>query len=382
MVNRRDFLARLVQLGVSAAIAPALCDAFNFANAAQRRGSRKSATVPPWPAEYFTTNSDGSVTCGLCPLHETLRPGQTGFCRVRKNEGGKLLTLASGQPCVLNLDPIEKNPLAHALAGQKVLSIAHAGCNMRCAYCQNWQFSQRSPLETKNLDFDQDDSLRLAAGQDIKAVTFTYTEPTSHIEFNKRFAQKAREQGFRTFLCTNGYIEAEPLADFLEVLDGVTVTIKGFSDDFYKEVAAVSRVEPVLDSCEAIRKSGKWLEVATLIVPGKNDSTKELTRIASWIARHLGSETPWHIERFVPKYKLLDLPQTPVQTLERARGIGMDRGLKFVYISNLAPHEANHTYCPKCGEAVIKRLGFKVLSNTLRQGRCPSYRAAIPGVWS
>lgn len=369
-------MARCVQLGIGAALAPAL---WRMMESAYGASGARGAT---WPAEYFSTNSDGSITCTLCPRQERLRPGQTGFCRVRSNHRGKLVTRASGRPCVLNVDPIEKNPASHILPGQKVLSIAHAGCNMRCAYCQNWQFSQRSPDETKNLEFDADKSLKLASKDKVKAITFTYTEGTSHIEFNKRFAAQARDAGFRVFLCTNGYISPEPLADFLEVIDGVTVTIKGWSDDFYREVTGTEHFAPVLESCKAIREADKWIEIATLVVPGKNDSMRELSRIASWIKRDLGAETPWHLERFVPKYKMLDVPSTPVQTLEKARATGLARGLKYVYISNLAPHAGNHTYCPSCGSTVIKRLGFKVLSNKLRRGRCPSCRKSLPGIWS
>lgn len=377
MISRREFLKRLARLGVSASVIPALCEALDYAH-----GARGGARALSWPAEYAAPSGGNAVICSLCPHHERLLPGQTGFCRVRKNVGGKLVTHASGRPCVLNLDPIEKNPLAHVLPGKKVLTIAHAGCNLRCAYCQNWQFSQRSPNETRNLNFDEDKSLRFASDQNVEAITFTYTEGTSHIEFNKRFAAKARKLGFRVYLCTNGYINRKPLADFLKVLDGVTVTIKSFSDRFYYDVTAGRRLQPVLDSCKAIREAGKWIEIATLVVPGKNDSARELRRIASWIKKNLGRQTPWHIERFVPKYKMTDLPPTPLKTLEMARKLGQRAGLQFVYISNLAPHPANHTYCPKCNKAVVKRLGFKVLKNQIRRGRCPYCGTQIPGVWS
>jgi len=381
VIDRREFLKTLAKLGVGAAAAPALCKAFDYAYGG-RGMPRPYARARPWPAEYATANSDQSVTCELCPHHERLSPGQTGFCRARTNINGKLVTHASGQPCVLNMDPIEKNPMNHVLPGRKVLTIAHAGCNMRCAYCQNWQFSQQSPTETRNISFNQDESLEVAKGRSVPAVTFTYTEGTSHIEFNKRFAKRARELGFRVFLCTNGYINAKPLDDFLKVLDGVTVTIKGFSDRFYRDVTAARNFKVVLDSCKAARRAGKWIEIATLVVPGRNDSVRELRSIASWIAKNLGRDTPWHIERFVPKYKMLDLPPTPVETLERARRTGIARGLKFVYISNLAPHPANHTYCPRCKKPVIKRLGFKVIANNMRGAKCPYCGETIPGVWS
>ena len=261
-------------------------------------------------------------------------------------------------------------------------TIFFARCNLRCQYCQNWQFSQEGPRDTRNLEFTQDEALGLAKKKAIGAITFTYTEGTSHIEFNKRFAAAARQLGLRVFLCTNGYVQTQPLADFLAVLDAVTVTIKGFSDEFYQKTIGGASVRPVLDSCRQIKAAQKWIEIATLVVPGLNDADAELASIARWIRQNLGPDTPWHIERFTPKYRLLNLPQTPVATLEKAHKIGQSAGLRYVYISNLAPHPANHTYCARCRTPVIKRLGFKVLSNTLQKGRCPSCRTAIPGIWS
>ena len=373
-MDRRQFIAEMAKLGFAAQLAPGVAGAAGFFD----RGVR----LPPVEADYYTKNSDGSVTCLLCPHHETLHPGQTGRCRVRTNIRGTLKTFASGQPCVVNLDPIEKNPLAHVLPGSNTLSVAHAGCNLRCHYCQNWQFSQSSPRETRNLEFDQDEAVSLARGKSIPSVTFTYTEGTTHIEFNKRFAAAARRLGLRVYLCSNGYIQPKALGDFLDVLDGVTITIKGFTDEFYQQYIGAHSYKPVLETCKQIKAAGKWLEVATLIVPGLNDSTRELTSIAEWVRHSLGPCTPWHLERFTPKYKLLNKPQTPVATLEKARTIGKRAGLCYVYISNFAPHPANHTYCHQCRKPVIKRLGFKVLRNSLRNGRCPHCRTKIPGVWT
>jgi len=373
-MNRRDFLAQLARLGIALEAAPALARAAG--------PPRRGVHLPPADAEYYVRNPDGSVTCCLCPHHETLRPGDLGRCRVRTNVGGTLKTYAVGQPCVLNLDPIEKNPLNHALPGTTTLAIAHAGCNLRCQYCQNWQFSQECPRNTRNLRFDQAEALTLARGRDIRSLTFTYTEGTSHIEFNKRLAAAARGAGLRVFLCSNGYIQPKPLADFLHVLDGVTITIKGFTDEFYRTFIGAPSLKPVLDSCQQVKKAGKWLEVATLVVPGLNDGGKELAAIARWIRANLGADTPWHLERFTPKFKMLNRPQTPQATLEKARKIGQDAGLRFVYISNLAPHPGNHTYCPRCRKPVIQRLGFKVLKNLLNNGRCPFCRTRLPGIWA
>ena len=378
-MDRRQFIAEMARLGFVLVPAGAALRGTAHASGWGRRGG---VHLPPAEAEYYVRNADGSVTCRLCPHSEVLKASETGRCRVRTNVGGTLKTQAVGQPCIVNVDPVEKNPMTHALPGASVLSVAHAGCNLRCQYCQNWQFSQQSPRETRNLKFSQSETVELAQRKSLRAITFTYTEGTSHIEFNKRFAAAARARGLRVFLCSNGYIQRKPLADFLEVLDGVTVTIKGFTNAFYEKYIGAESFRPVLDSCLQIKKAGKWLEVATLVVPTLNDSTRELTSIARWIRKELGPDTPWHIERFTPKYKMLNRPQTPVATLEKAHKIGRRAGLRYVYISNLAPHPANHTYCPRCRKPVIKRLGFKVLRNSLRDGRCPTCRTKIPGIWS
>jgi pyruvate formate lyase activating enzyme len=378
-LNRRGFIQRLLEYGVGTAAATLLYEALAHPNLAE--AAREGVHLPPIDAQYSARLSGRDVECHLCPRQERLSPGQLGACRARTNIGGAMKTYASGQPCVLNVDPIEKNPACHFLPGSKVLTIAHAGCNLRCLYCQNWEFSQKNSNETNNLRFDQGEALQLATQKQLAGVTFTYTEGTSHIEFNKKFAEAAHKVGFRVYLCSNGYIQERPLTDFLELLDGVTITIKGFRDSFYSKYIGVPSVKPVLESCKRVRKSGKWLEIATLVVGGVNDSDEELRSIAGWIRENLGPQTPWHLERFVPKFMLSNLPQTPVKTLERARDMGLRAGLKFVYISNVAPHSGNHTYCPKCGKAVIERLGFKVLQNRLRDGHCPACSTSIPGVW-
>ena len=379
VITRRTFFGTLIERGAEAALAAALFNALAHLDEAEAQSL--GVHLPPIEAEYYEKGAANSVECLLCPRQEHLEEGKAGICRVRTNDGGVLKTYASGQPCVLNIDPIEKNPACHFYPGGKVLTIAHGGCNLSCKYCQNWEFSQKSPRETNNLRFDRDEALQLATQKGVIGVTFTYTEGTSHIEFNKKLAAAARKLGLRVYLCTNGYVQRQALQDFLELLDGVTVTIKGFRDSFYSEYTGAENFKPVLQSCELIRKSGKWLEVATLIVPGLNDDRGELVNIARWVRDSLGAQTPWHLERFTPKYMLVNLPQTPVPVMEQAREQGLRAGLKYVYISNIAPHKGNNTYCPKCGKAVIDRLGFKLLNNWLRNGRCPNCATKIPGVW-
>lgn len=375
--NRREFLALLGKWGIAAAGVPMVLSGQSGWAAYSRGANVRSAE-----ASYYEKLPGNAVRCLLCPLREVLKPGQTGRCRVRFNRGGRMMTYAAGRPCVLNVDPIEKNPLSHVLPGGRVLSIAHAGCNVECLYCQNWEIALRSPHQTRKVDFDQPQAIASSKEKKLAGVSFSYTEPTMHIEFNMKLAEAVRRAGMRAFLCTNGFVSEGPLRDYLKVLDAVTVTLKGFSDAFYRRYIGVAGLKTVLRSCEIVRSEGKWLEVATLVIPGVNDGDAELRKIARWMVAHLGKDTPWHIERFSPAYRMKNLPPTPMKTLERAAQIGRAMGLRYVYISNVPLHQGNNTFCPKCRRPIIKRVGFKVLSNRLVNGRCPDCSTKVAGIWS
>jgi pyruvate formate lyase activating enzyme len=380
--TRRAFLAWMGWLGLNAALAPAVLKTLEGLGGIE---SGALAAPPPKtsvPALYWRPLPGGQVQCLLCPRQEVLAPGQMGFCRARQNLRGTLVTHAYGRPCVLNLDPVEMNPLNHFQPGMQVLAVAHAGCNLRCLYCQNWQFSQKSPLETRNIvpfDFRQmGEKMRYRR---VGGVSFTYTEADCAPEFATDFAQFCGELGLKRTLCTAGYIDKQALRELLRHFEAVTITYKGATDSFYRRVIQGS-LAPVLEAMVTAKSEGKWLEVATLIVPTLNDRREHITTMARWIRQNLGPDTPWHLERFDPQYKLAHLPPTPQATLETARQIGLETGLKFVYISNLAPHLGNHTYCPSCGRTLVRRLGFKVLEKRLARGRCPACRTLIPGVWA
>jgi pyruvate formate lyase activating enzyme len=373
MNTRREFMGEMARLGVGAAFAPLV--------ARLLAGDAYAEGLGPQPARYWVPAAERCVQCQLCPRGERLSPGDFGCCHVRQNLGGKMVTHGYDQPCVLNVDPIEKNPLANFLPGAQVLSMAHAGCTLSCLYCQNWQFSQRKPTETKNVkDFDRKEALQRAAERKLKGLAFTYTEPAMSPEFVDDVCTLAATLDLRLTLCTCGFVQPKPFRSLIAPFAAVTITYKGPDDAFYKKVCNAS-LGPVQDSMLQVKAEKKWLEVATLIVPTLNDEAAGLKEIAGWIAKNLGPDTPWHLERFMPQYKLNDLPPTPQETMEKARKIGLDAGLRFVYISNLAPHDGNHTYCPNCKKAVIKRLGFKILANDLAGGRCPHCRTALPGVW-
>lgn len=370
--TRRDFVAEMARLGLGAAFAPLIWRLL--------QGEARAATGPR-EAQFWEPADGGRVRCLLCPREEKLKPGEFGACHVRQNVGGKLVTHGYDQPCILNIDPIEKNPLAHFHPGAQVLSVAHAGCNLGCLYCQNWQFSQTGPGETKNIaDFDQAAAVKKAAEKKLAGLVFTYTEPVMTPEFLQDLCALAGPRKLFLALCTGGFVKPDTFRKVLEPFDAVTITYKGATEKFYEKIARGS-LQPVLDAMLLAKAGKKWLEVATLIVPTHNDAEAEIKQQAAWIVKNLGADTPWHLERFVPQYKLRDLPPTPQATMETARKIGLDAGLRYVYISNLAPHDGNHTYCPKCAKPVIKRLGFRILSNDLVSGACPHCKTPLAGIW-
>lgn len=334
------------------------------------------------PARYWQKTDNGAVRCNLCPHRETIPKDSVGICMTRQNVGGRLITLANDRPCIINIDAIEKNPLAHVLPGANMLAVAHAGCNLRCQYCQNWQFSQRKPTDTDNVqNFKRSEAIAKAAARDIRGLSFTYTEPAVTPEFVRQMAGQARDKGLINTMCTCGYILPKPFKELLASFKAVTITYKGATETFYQEVCGCS-MKPVLDAMLCAKEENKWLEVATLIVPGMNDNDTGLRTQAAWISKNLGPDTPWHVERFSPMFKLTKLSPTPQATLERARQIGMDAGLRFVYTSNIAPHDGNHTYCPGCHKPVIQRMGFKLLALEVQKGRCIHCQQQIPGIWS
>ena len=383
--DRRVFLKKLALAGIGAGILPVIEKALVVFNVQQAFGAAFAASMRRGPvkAEYFYKAEHSSdVQCTLCPHNERLAPGEWGKCRTRKNRGGVLYSYGYGQPCILNIDPIGKNPLANFFPDMNILSIAHAGCNLRCLYCQNWEFSQKSPTQTRNISpFDPGHIVRKIRGRKLEGIGFTYTEPACCPGFVKEFAAFCKDYGLKRTICTAGYIKEAPFRDILREFDAVTITFKGNSDRFYREVTGAS-LRPVLRSLELAKSEGKWLEVATLVVPGLNDTDDTLRGIARWIRSQLGEDTPWHIEKFNPQFKLQKLPPTPQKTMERARRIGLDTGLKYVYTSNIAPHAGNHTYCHSCGKVIVKRMGFNVLKNNVNYGRCPYCSAIIPGVWN
>jgi pyruvate formate lyase activating enzyme len=323
----------------------------------------------------------GKVACALCSHRCVIAPSKAGICAVRENREGKLVTLVYGEVIAAHVDPIEKKPLYHFYPGSKALSIATAGCNFRCAFCQNWEISQASRRTDGGIGgqtLSPQEIVREALAQDCRSISYTYTEPTIFFEYAYDTARLAKEAGLANNFVTNGYMTEEALTTIRPYLDAANVDLKAFQDETYKKVCG-ARLEPVLDSIRRMRKLGIWVEVTTLVVPGLNDGAEELTGIARFIAG-VDPDIPWHISRFHPDFEYTDTPPTPAKTLRLAAEIGKREGLSYIYIGNM-PGESEDTHCPTCGRVLIRRQGFFVAENRMTGTTCPFCASPIAGVF-
>jgi pyruvate formate lyase activating enzyme len=300
---------------------------------------------------------------------------------------GRLYTLAYGRTVAENLDPVEKKPLFHFLPGSYAYSIATIGCNFRCRFCQNWQISQalRELREEQALAMGRhappDEIVQRALASHAASIAYTYTEPTIFFEYAYDIAKIARQYNLRNVFVTNGYQTPECIDTIAPYLDAANVDLKAFSDKFYRKIVG-AKLQPILEALVYMKQKGIWVEVTTLVIPSLNDSEQELRRAADLIANNLGPETPWHVSRFFPAYKMDEWWPTPTETLYRARAIGLEMGLKHVYIGNLPGDDNEDTFCPGCHARLIRRLGYAILENRLVGGQCPECGSSVAGVWA
>jgi pyruvate formate lyase activating enzyme len=328
-------------------------------------------------AEAHTGNH---VKCQLCPRGCIIAEGHRGECRVRENRDGKLYTMVYGNPCAVHVDPIEKKPFNHFLPTTLAFSIATAGCNLHCLYCQNWTISQVPPEETENVDLPPEQVVEWALKTDCHSIAYTYSEPTIFYEYMLDTARLARHAGVRNVVITNGYIRPAPLRELCRAVDALRIDFKGFRESFYEKVCS-GTLSPVLEAIKIAYEEGVHLELPILVVPTLNDDEDETRGMCRWIMDNVGPDVPVHFNRFGPMYKLQKLPPTPVETLERAREIAMEEGIHYVYIGNVPGHPANNTYCAHCGKLIIGRRGFYVTEYHLVEGKCEFCGQPIPGVW-
>jgi len=306
--------------------------------------------------------------------------GQSGLCHTRVNHQGKIYTISYGNPCAINIDPIEKKPFNHFLPGSKAFSIGTAGCNLACMNCQNWTISQVSPTETRNHDLMPDKLVEQAIASQCQSIAYTYSEPISFYEYTLDSAKLARESGIRNVLVTAGYINPEPLTEWCRYIDAASVNLKSFDAAIYRKLNR-GTLDPILNTLKTFAEQGVWLEIINLVVPSWTDKPDMIKRMCDWLVENGLASYPIHFDSFHPDYKLTQLSATPIGVLIQAREIALASGMKYVYIGNVPGLDAQNTICPKCKQVVVERQGFSVVKNDLSKGCCSKCGEKIAGVW-
>lgn len=331
-------------------------------------------------AMFYERIEDDRVHCFLCSQHCRIAPGELGKCGVRENREGRLWSLVYGEVVAEHIDPIEKKPLFHFHPGSRSYSIATMGCNFTCLFCQNSDISQglHGSGSIGGRSVRAEDIAGRAEVAGCCSISYTYTEPTVFMEFALEVAGNARERGLANVFVSNGYMTREALDAIAPYLNAANVDLKSFSDKFYREVCG-ARLKPVLATLEGMKERGIWLEVTTLLVTDLNDGEEELREIAKFLAE-LGTEVPWHVSRFYPTFRLTDRGPTPVEKLRRAREIGMEAGLRYVYTGNIPGDSGENTYCHSCGAVLIKRVGYSLKKLDLDGNACARCGAVLEGI--
>jgi pyruvate formate lyase activating enzyme len=384
LLTRRDFLRTSCALGAGALLFPSinLLPQISEAAADLKRRPKKGFILKKRKEAYYYKRLEKNMTeCAMCHRRCVLNPGERSFCRNKENIKGKLYTFAYSNPCAVHIDPIEKKPFYHVLPGSGVFSIATAGCNFRCRYCQNWTISQRRPEDTYNYYFTPKDVVDWTLRYGCKVIAYTYTEPNAFFEYMLDTARLAKKKGILNTYHTNGFIRKEPLKELCKFLDAANIDLKGFTTQYYRYMSQ-AWVEPVLETLKILKENGVFVEITNLVVPTHNDDPKIIRKMCNWIAKELGTDTPVHFSRFHPMHLLKNLYPTPVKTLETAYKIAVDEGLKYVYIGNVLGHPAESTYCPNCRKVLIKRYGYMILTNRIKKGRCSFCSHRISGIWT
>jgi len=349
------------------------------------RGARAESVsrglVKPHLSTWYESMGEGLIQCTLCPRACVVPDGKRGHCEVRENQGGQYYSMVYGNPCAVNNDPIEKKPFYHVLPATLSFSIATAGCNLDCKFCQNWEISQTQPELTFNYDLPPARVAELAVEQGSASIASTYVEPTIFFEYMLDVGKEAKKRGVLNVMHSNGYIACEPLDALIPYLDAACIDLKGSTEEYYAEMTG-GRLAPVQQALKRMKAAGVHVETVTLVVPGQNDSREHLQRLCEWVCCELGDDTPMHFSRFHPQYKLTNLRPTPVETLEMAHGVAREAGIRFAYLGNVRGNDAENTYCPACRQQLIRRVGYKTEVVGMTGGRCSHCNEAIPGIWT
>ncbi len=380
-LDRRSFISRCAGCGLAAAaysVAP-ICG-LPYGSKGAEAGLPLARDLSKVEARYYEKLAEKEIECRICPRKCRVSPLERGYCGARENIDGVYYTLVHSRPCSLNVDPIEKKPLFHFLPGTDAFSMATAGCNVNCKFCQNWDISQVRPEQIDNYELSPSDIADLAQRFASPTIAYTYSEPVIFYEYMYDCTVEARKRGIRSAAITGGYILPEPLKELLTVLDAVKIDLKAFSEGFYKDYVH-GKLQPVLDAIKIIYDRNMWIELVYLVIPTLNDNPEEIKRMCEWIKSELSPAVPIHFTRFHPTYLLKNLPPTPVSALERIHETAKAEGLEYVYIGNVPGHDAEHTYCPNCSEVLIRRYGYRIGGVNIRDSKCTFCGNKIPGVW-
>jgi pyruvate formate lyase activating enzyme len=345
--------------------------------------SAAAAPDKPWKwsrVAMYQTETPRGIRCQICPNECTLGEGEVSDCHNHKVYNGKLYTIAYGNPCAIHVDPIEKKPLFHFLPGSDAFSIATAGCNLACLNCQNWTISQSSPEDTQNYDLMPDKVVEQALKYKCASIAYTYSEPTSYYEYMFDTGKLAHDAGIKNVMVSNGYIHTEPLVNLCRYIDAANIDLKAFDDSIYVKLTG-GKLDPILNTLKTMKEEGVWLEITNLVVPSWTDDMDMIRRMCGWLAQNGFESIPLHFSRFHPQYKLQRLPYTPLQTLESAKKIADEEGLKYVYIGNVPGSGATDTICPSCHKVLVDRSGYRIDEIHISRGRCEFCNQEIAGRW-
>jgi len=375
-ITRKDFIKKVCRIGISCLLA-------DFFITKPKLLAEDKNTVLPKSKEalFYKTLENNVVQCELCPHRCILSSNQRSFCRVREARNGKLYTLAYENPCAIHVDPIEKKPIFHMLPGTSSFSIATAGCNSRCKYCQNWQISQAYPEDTDNIELSVVDVVISAQKNNCRSIAYTYSEPTVFYEYMLEASKLAQLYNIKNIFVTGGMINKKPVKLLSQYIDAAHVDLKGFDQDYLKKTCS-QNLNTILDCLLTLRENKVWVEIINLVVPTLNDNFKMIQNMCKWIYSNLGPDVPLHFSRFYPTYKLKNLPPTPLETLVQAAEIAKSERLRYIYIGNVTDTRYTDTYCPFCNSCLIKRKGYTVTNVGLIDGTCQKCNKRIAGIWS
>ncbi len=341
------------------------------------------------PARHWTVLQDGRIQCDICPRLCRLHEDQRGLCFVRQAHAGSLVLTTYGRSSGFCIDPIEKKPLNHFLPGTPVLSFGTAGCNLTCRFCQNWDISKSREFDRLTELATPDSIAKSAKMHGCRSVAYTYNDPVIFLEYAVDIAEACRRYGILSVAVTAGYLLPAARKEFFQWMDGANIDLKAFTDDFYRKICG-GTLKPVLETLEYLKhETDVWFELTTLLIPGHNDESTELESMCRWIYQHLGPDVPLHFSAFHPDWKMMSIPRTPHQVLQRARKIAKDNGIRHVYLGNVHDKQASSTYCHACGNLLIGRDWYELSEWGLTEDGmcgacrtlCPGFFEKLPGTW-